>query len=206
MEKQVRPGILLDRDGTINVDYHYVGHIERVQLVSGAAEAIARFNRAGIPVAVVTNQGGVARGFYPEDNVREVHEYIQRELALHGAHIDLFLYSPHHMEGNIKEYTQCSSWHKPRSGMAHEAARALGLDLHESWVVGDRLTDMEFASRIGANAVYLGYEPLKLYMSHFYPFQSLADAAGFIIERITGVSQSEFPTMNYSGMISYWTH
>lgn len=204
MTNLARPGILLDRDGTINVDYHYVGHIERVQLIPGVADAIRRFNQANIPVAVVTNQSGVARGFYPEDNVIDVNQHIQRELSYHGARIDLFYYSPHHMEGNIEKYMQCSSWHKPRTEMAHAAARMLHLDLHESWVVGDRLTDMEFAYRIDANAVYLGYEPLKLHMSHFYPFQSLADAAGFIIERITGVSQSEFPNMNYTGMTSYW--
>jgi histidinol-phosphate phosphatase family protein len=105
MSTAPRPGILLDRDGTINVDYHYVGHIERVQLIPGAADAIRRFNRAGIPVAIVTNQGGVARGFYPKSNVRKVHDYIKRELALHDAHIDMFLYSPHHPDGNIKEYS-----------------------------------------------------------------------------------------------------
>lgn len=201
-----RPGILLDRDGTIIEDYHYVGHIERVQLIPGAAQAIARFNSAGIPVAIVTNQGGAARGFYPESNVKLVHDYVNRELALHGAHIDLSLYSPHHPEGNIKEFSIESDYHKPNPGMALQAARMLGLDLQESWVVGDRITDMEFASRIRSNGVYLGPGVVPYYMSHFYRFASLADAAGFIIERITGMSQSEFPTMNYTSMISYWAH
>lgn len=82
----MRPGVLLDRDGTIIVDYHYVGHIPRVQFIPGAIEAIRRFNKAGIPVTIVTNQSDVARGFYPESNVIEVHQYIQRELAqrMHG--------------------------------------------------------------------------------------------------------------------------
>src|ERR1700748_614971 len=97
----MRPGILLDRDGTIIEDYHYVGHIERVQLKPGAAEAIRRFNEAGIPVAIVTNQSGVARGFYPESNVNLVHNYIAHELSRHGSFIDLFFYSPHHPDGNV---------------------------------------------------------------------------------------------------------
>lgn len=201
-----RPGILLDRDGTINVDYHYVGHVERVQLIPGAADAIRRFNQAGIPVAIVTNQGGVARGFYTERDVTKVHLYIARELALHGAHVDLFLYSPHHPDGNVKEYAIETDDHKPGTGMAIRAANALNLNLQESWVVGDRITDMEMAVEILASAVYLGAEPLPFYMSHFHQYHSLAEAAGFIIERITGMSQSEFPTMNYTGMISYWHH
>jgi D-sedoheptulose 7-phosphate isomerase/D-glycero-D-manno-heptose 1,7-bisphosphate phosphatase len=201
-----RPGVLLDRDGTIIVDYHYVGHIERVQFIPGAIDAIRRFNEAGIPVAIVTNQGGVARGFYHEENVIEVHNYIQRELAQQNAWIDLFLYSPYHPEGSVAEYRACSRHHKPRPGMAYEAARRLDLDLHESWVVGDRLTDMEMASRIRSNGVYLGAGPVPYYMSHFYRFTSLTEAATFIIERITGMSLSEFPTTNYSGINSYFQH
>jgi D-sedoheptulose 7-phosphate isomerase/D-glycero-D-manno-heptose 1,7-bisphosphate phosphatase len=202
------PGILLDRDGTIIEDYHYVGHTERVQLKPGAAEAIRRFNEAGIPVAVVTNQSGVARGFFEIGLVEKVHQYIARELALHGAHIDLFLYSPHHPDGNIPEYIRDTPFHKPAPGMALQAAAALGLDLKQSWVVGDRHEDMTMAGRIGAHAVYVGRDRLRKppgsKPASFNHFPSLADAAGFIIERITGVSQSEFPTVNYPTMLSYF--
>ena len=205
-----RPGVLLDRDGTIIVDYHYVGHIERVQLIPGAADAIARFNSTGIPVAIVTNQSGVARGFYPIENVHEVHAYIAKELALHGAHIDLFLYSSPHPDGNIKEYTQDSNRHKPNPGMAYEAANILHLDLHNSYVVGDRHEDMTMAGRIGAHAIHVGpdrlHKPPGSRPASFNYFPSLADAASFIIERITGMEQSEFPDMSYHSMISYWAH
>src|SRR2546421_3537025 len=91
-----RPGILLDRDGTIIVDHGYVGSVDRVEFIDGAPEAIARFNRAGVPVAVVTNQAGVARGMYGIDDVIKVHRYIADHLAGHGAHVDLFLFSPYH--------------------------------------------------------------------------------------------------------------
>src|SRR5215472_8708687 len=89
---RARPGVLLDRDGTIIVDHGYVGSIDRVEFIEGSPEAIAGFNRAGIPVAVVTNQAGVARGFYGLDDVARVHQYIAERLAEHGAHIDLFVY------------------------------------------------------------------------------------------------------------------
>ena len=89
-----RPGILLDRDGTIIVDHGYVGSVDRVEFIEGAPEAIASFNRAGIPVAVVTNQAGVARGMYGIEDVARVHQYIAERLAEHGANIDLFLFSP----------------------------------------------------------------------------------------------------------------
>src|SRR6516162_158401 len=83
-----RPGILLDRDGTIIVDHGYVGSIDRVEFIHGAPEAIARFNRSGIPVAVVTNQAGIARGLYGIDDVARVHQYISARLAEHSARID----------------------------------------------------------------------------------------------------------------------
>jgi hypothetical protein len=91
-----RAEILLDRDGTIIVDHGYVGSIDRVEFIEGAPEAIARFNRANIPVAVVTNQAGVARGLYGIDDVDRVHRYIAECLAEYGAHIDQFLYCPYH--------------------------------------------------------------------------------------------------------------
>src|SRR5262247_2350303 len=90
-----RPGVLLDRDGTIIVDHGYVGSIDRVEFIEGSAEAIARFNRAGIPVAVVTNQAGVARGLYGIEDVGRVHDYIAKRLAEHEAHVDLFVYCPY---------------------------------------------------------------------------------------------------------------
>lgn len=202
-----RPGILLDRDGTIIEDYHYVGHVERIQFIPGAIDAILRFNSAGIPVAVITNQGGVARGFYPERNVHEVHAYIERKLKLHGAHIDFFIYSPQHPDGNIKEYAIESDYHKPRPGMAYAAADRLGLDLHNSWVVGDRITDVELARNIEADCIYLGTEPLPRWYSTagIHSFPSLAAAAGFIIERITGMSQDDFPTRSYNSMMGFFT-
>ena len=178
-----RAGILLDRDGTIIVDHGYVGSVDRVEFIDGAAEAIASFNRAGIPLAVVTNQAGVARGLYGIDDVALVHKYIAEHLAEHDAHIDLFLFSPYHPVGVVEAYACASEDRKPGPGMAKAAAKALGLDLATSWVVGDRPEDLGLAEAIGASAVYLGPDGCE--RAGVYPFPSLAAAAPFILEHIT---------------------
>jgi histidinol-phosphate phosphatase family protein len=180
---RLRAGILLDRDGTIIVDHGYVGSVDRVEFIDGAAEAIASFNRAGIPVAVVTNQAGIARGLYGFDDVALVHKYVAEHLAEHGAHIDLFLFSPYHPDGVVEAYARASDDRKPGPGMARAAAKALGLDLAASWVVGDRPEDVGLAKAIGASAVYLGTGPYE--RAGVYPFPSLAAAAPFILEHIT---------------------
>jgi D,D-heptose 1,7-bisphosphate phosphatase len=180
--RRPRPGVLLDRDGTIIVDHGYVGSVERVEFIDGAAEAIARFNRAHIPVAVVTNQAGVARGYYAIDEVTQVHEYIAERLAEYEAHIDLFLYCPYHLDGVVPEFACASEDRKPRPGMANAAAVALNLDLTASWVVGDRPEDVGLAAAVGASAVYLGSGGCR--RQGVWSFPSLAAAAPFILERI----------------------
>jgi D-sedoheptulose 7-phosphate isomerase/D-glycero-D-manno-heptose 1,7-bisphosphate phosphatase len=179
---RLRPGILLDRDGTIIVDHGYVGSVDRVEFIAGAAQAIAAFNRAHIPVALVTNQSGVARGFYSVDDVVHVHQYMASRLAQHGAHIDLYLYCPYHPEGIVEPFSRSSRSRKPAPGMAHAAADALNLDLTMSWVVGDSQADMGLAEAVGASAVYLGRE--RFAGPGVWSFGTLAAAAPFLIERI----------------------
>ena len=177
-----RAGILLDRDGTIIVDHGYVGSVDRVEFIDGSVEAIAAFNRAGIPVAVVTNQAGVARGFYGIEDVARVHQYIAGHLAEHGAHADLFLYCPYHPAGVIEAFARASEDRKPKPGMARTAEAALHLDLTASWVVGDRPEDVGLAEAVGASAVYLGTDGCQ--RPGVWSFPSLAAAAPFILERI----------------------
>jgi D,D-heptose 1,7-bisphosphate phosphatase len=192
-----RPGILLDRDGTIIVDHGYVGSVERVEFIDGAAEAIARFNEAGVPVAVVTNQAGVARGLYGLADVARVHEHIAEYLAKFEARIDLFVYCPYHPAGIVEAFARTSEDRKPRPGMAKAAQAALNLDLAASWVVGDRPEDMGLAQAIGASGVFLdpgdgagvstsvGDGTDNSPRQGVWPFPSLAAAAPFILERIT---------------------
>jgi histidinol-phosphate phosphatase family protein len=177
-----RPGILLDRDGTIIVDHGYVGSVDRVEFIEGAPEAIASFNRGGIPVAILTNQSGVARGMYRIEDVTAVHRYIAERLADYGAHIDLFLSCPYHPAGVVEPFARMSEDRKPRPGMAKAAGAALNLDLTASWVVGDRPEDIGLAEAVGASMIYVGPGPCE--HPGAWSFPSLAAAAPFILERI----------------------
>ena len=151
-----RPGVLLDRDGTIIIDHGYVGSVERVEFIDGAIEAIAALNRAGLPVAVVTNQAGVARGMYVIEDVQQVHKHMIAELARGGAHVDEWLFCPYHPEGSVEAFARSSADRKPGPGMALAAAEALGLDLSASWMVGDSDADIGLARAVGARAVRVG--------------------------------------------------
>jgi D,D-heptose 1,7-bisphosphate phosphatase len=174
--------VLLDRDGTIIVDHGYVGSVDRVEFIEGAPEAIREFNRAQIPLAVVTNQAGVARGFYGIEDVARVHQHITDRLAELGAYVDLYLYCPYHPEGVVEAFARTSEDRKPRPGMAMAAATALNLDLSASWVVGDRPEDVGLAESVGASAVYLGADGIN--RPRVWAFPNLAASATFILERI----------------------
>lgn len=150
-----RPGVLLDRDGTIIEDTGYVGKIKDVRFLDGAIEAISRLNAAGLPVVVVTNQAGVARGFYELEDVALVHKHMAAELAARGAHVDLWLFCPYHPEGVVPAFARASADRKPGPGMALAAADALGLDLASSWVVGDSTCDVGLARAVGARALWI---------------------------------------------------
>ncbi len=177
---QGRAGILLDRDGTIIVDHGYVGSPDRVQLIDGAAEAIRCFNQEGVPVAIVTNQSGVAHGYYGIADVERVHDHLAAELGSHGAHIDMFLFCPYHPDGVIGTYARHSEDRKPRPGMAIAAAHALDLDLGSSWVIGDRSEDIGLARAIGSEFVNIG----PTLPTGIPSFLTLAEAAQFVLPRI----------------------
>ena len=113
-----------------------------------ATPAIRRLNQAGALVVVVTNQSGVARGYFPESLLHDVHDRMKRELAQAGAHLDAVYYCPHDKSENC----DCR---KPSPGMLHRAAQELGLDLKRSFVVGDRYGDIELAFNAGAKAIFV---------------------------------------------------
>ena len=188
-----RQGILLDRDGTIIVDSGHVGSVERVQFIDGAIEAIAALNRAGLPVAVVTNQAGVARGLYDIEDVQQVHKHMIAELARGGAHVDQWLFCPYHPDGSVEAFARLSADRKPAPGMALAAAEALGLDLSVSWVVGDNQADVGLARAVGARLVRVGVPPGSELPGPDVPaFPDLAGAVSHILAIEAG-SLSENP-------------
>ncbi len=153
MRPTLQPAVFLDRDGVVIEDSHYLGDAHRVQLVPGSAEAIAALNRAGWPVVIVTNQSGVARGLFTEGDVQDVHAHLANLLWGYGAKVDAFHYCPHHPEADVPEYRQVCECRKPQPGMLQHAAEELGLDLSASWMIGDRITDLEAGAAVGCRTV-----------------------------------------------------
>ena len=125
------------------------------QPVIKASEAIKSLNENGFKVIVITNQPGVARGYFTEETLREINKYIQESLAKQGALIDRIYYCPHHIEGIIEEYKKECHWRKPNPGMIEEAAREFGIDLGDSFVIGDKMTDIEAGYRAGCKTILL---------------------------------------------------
>jgi D-glycero-D-manno-heptose 1,7-bisphosphate phosphatase len=145
--------VFLDRDGTINEEMGYINHIDRFILLPRTAEAIRMINSHGFKAVVVTNQSGVARGIFPELLVKEVHRKMEDLLRADGAHIDGVYYCPHHPDFGPPEYRKRCPCRKPATGMIERACHDLGIDPKKSYMVGDRITDLEFADKIGAKGI-----------------------------------------------------
>ncbi|MDO8875813.1 MAG: D-glycero-beta-D-manno-heptose 1,7-bisphosphate 7-phosphatase [Pseudolabrys sp.] len=141
-----RPAAFLDRDGVLNVDHGYVHATERLDWIAGAPQAVKLLNAAGYHVIVVSNQSGVARGYFSEDAVAAFHAHMKSELAAQGAHIDAFYYCPHHPEGTVKALAVDCQCRKPGTGMLEQAARERPIDLPGSFLIGDKETDMAAAA------------------------------------------------------------
>ena len=143
----------LDRDGTIIEEVGYLDRVERLEFYPWTIDAIRALNRAGMAVVMVTNQSGVARGFFTEAVVDAVHRRMAAMLAEGGARIDAYYYCPHHPDGKVAGYAQVCECRKPGRGLIDRAARELGVDPARSFVVGDRWLDVALARAVGACAI-----------------------------------------------------
>ena len=145
--------ILLDRDGTLVHSSHYPSRPEQLILYDGIAPHLAQLQQMGFRLVVVTNQSGIARGLFTEDDLERMHEHLRKQLRPFGVTLDAIYHCPHHPDGVIDALAIRCECRKPRPGMLLQAAQDLNLDLRTSWFLGDILDDVEAGNRAGCNTI-----------------------------------------------------
>ncbi|MDO4325973.1 MAG: HAD family hydrolase [bacterium] len=151
-----RKVVFLDRDGTINEEVNYLYRKEDLRLIEGVPQAIALLNQAGYEVIVVTNQAGVARGYYTEEDVKVLHEYLNEVLAKDHAHVDAFYYCPHHPVHGIGAYKVKCRCRKPDIGLLEQAEETGKIDREHSWMIGDKTSDTKAGIAYGIKSILVG--------------------------------------------------
>jgi D-glycero-D-manno-heptose 1,7-bisphosphate phosphatase len=145
--------VFLDRDGTLNEEVGYVNHLERFILLPRVGEAIRLLNQHKIKAVVITNQSGVARGYFPESLILRVHQKMIELLKKEGAHLDGIYYCPHHPDVGVPPYRTKCRCRKPGTGLVEKAVKDLDIDCLRSYAIGDRGADIGFAHQFGAKGI-----------------------------------------------------
>jgi D-glycero-D-manno-heptose 1,7-bisphosphate phosphatase len=148
----MKRAVFIDRDGTINEEKEYLYRTDDFSFIDSAPQAIRLLNEAGFLVIVVSNQSGVARGYYTEEDVHLLHRHIASQLELQGARVDAWYYCPHHPDGRGSYALPCRC-RKPLPGMLLEAARRYDIDLESSIMIGDKLVDVEAGTAAGCRSI-----------------------------------------------------
>lgn len=153
----MRPAIFLDRDGTLNVEKHYLRSPEEVQLIAGVPEALIALRAAGYTLIIITNQSGVARGYFSTETLEEIHVRLRAALSAEGAAVDGIYVCPHHPDDGC-------TCRKPGSALYLRAAQEHNLDLSRSLMIGDKDTDLLAAKNLGMPSILVrtGYGPEQL--------------------------------------------
>ncbi len=185
--------VFLDRDGTINEEVHYLHRPEELKLLPGVGEALKSLRQAGFKLVVITNQAGVARGYYSCEDVEALHTYMNQKLGEYGAGIDRFFYCPHHPEHGVGIYKKNCSCRKPGIGMFQRAEELFQVDKAHSYMIGDKLIDVQAGVNYGIPGILVGTgygSLLKKEMEEkgekpLYDFyaETLVDAAEYILDR-----------------------
>ncbi|HQR37513.1 MAG TPA: HAD family hydrolase [Blastocatellia bacterium] len=194
----MRRAVFMDRDGTVSDEVGYLNHVSRLRVYPWSASAIRALNDAGLLAVLVTNQAGVARGYFPETMILDVHARLVEELAAQGATLDAIYYCPHHPTAGEPPYRADCECRKPRPGMLLQAAAEHDIDLASSYVVGDKYSDVRLAHAVGASGVLVmtGYGRGEYeYERETWPrapehvAESLEDAVAWIVAAAVGEAE-----------------
>ena len=151
--KKVSKAIFMDRDGTISEEAGYINHISRFQLLPGTIEAIRLINQSSFKAIVITNQSGVGRGYFPEGLVQKVHDKMNTLLHEGDAYLDKIYYCPHHPQAVSGKYRIDCNCRKPKPGMLEKAAEEFNLDFSQSYVIGDKYTEIALGHAVGSKSI-----------------------------------------------------
>jgi D-glycero-D-manno-heptose 1,7-bisphosphate phosphatase len=151
----MRRAVFIDRDGTISEEVGYINHASRFRLFPYSSAAIKLLRESGWLAIVITNQAGVARGYFSEDMIQTVHERMTKELERDGAKLDAVYYCAHHPSVGEPPYRFDCDCRKPKPGLISRAAQDFDIDLAESWMVGDRYSDLELARNAGVKSMFV---------------------------------------------------
>lgn len=187
--KEKRRAVFLDRDGTINEEVGYVNHFSRFRFIKGVFKGLKLINRLGLLTIVITNQGGVARGFFDEKFLKRLHTRMLNSIKKAGAKIDKIYYCPHNPNGSVKKYAIRCNCRKPATGLVEKAVKDFNISLENSYYIGDQKRDIEFGKRLGLITILVktGYGKGEIYFKKFnrrfkpdYIAEDLLDAAQWI--------------------------
>lgn len=186
-----KAAIFLDRDGTINLDKGYVSKIDDFKFFDGVIESLKKLQEKGFLLVLVTNQSGIARGYFTEADFMQLTEWMDWSLADRGVNLDGIYYCPHHVESEIEEYRSECSCRKPKPGMLLDAAKELEIDLENSIMVGDKMDDMTagFAAGVGKRFLIQWQEQKKYDQKVQKTLDSQTDSENIVTAHISSLTE-----------------
>ena len=193
-------GIFIDRDGTINEEVDYLTSPDDLKLLDGAAEAIQEANGLGLRVVVITNQSAVARGLLTEEQLSVIHDALRSQLANRGARVDAIYYCPHLPNASVAQYRKECDCRKPGTGMLQRGVREFSIDLSKSFLIGDKMSDIQTAHNAGTKSVLVltgyGKAELDLCRQQNVPIDHVADNLLQAMSYVKRVVQQTQPSLS----------
>ncbi|MHB1161335.1 MAG: D-glycero-alpha-D-manno-heptose-1,7-bisphosphate 7-phosphatase [Chloroflexota bacterium] len=200
----MRRAVFLDRDGTLIRNHHYGCDPDGIELLEGVHEGLGLLKRAGYLLIVVTNQSGIARGFFTEEQLAAMHRRLGELLEARGVAVDGWYYCPHHPEGVVPEYARVCECRKPAPGMVLRGCADYDVDPAASWLIGDIQDDVEAGKRVGARAILVDMgtedEPDRPERTPDYVARSFLEAVRHILESESDAGRGLVPRRPGAGV------